>query len=151
MAPTKKTATGEARVVDGKNFPVSRKIAAALVIVKPGLLRELHWYPNASEWQYYIQGAGRMTVFNSSEQARTMDFNANDVGFVPAVAGHYVENTGDTDLVSLRCSSLPNSSTSLSTTGSAICRQRSQWTISAWIRRKFIRFLLAKKSSSNVE
>ena len=33
--------------------------------------------------------------------ARTMDYNANDVGFVPAVAGHYVENTGETDLVFL--------------------------------------------------
>lgn len=30
-----------------------------------------------------------------------MDFHANDVGFVPAVAGHYIENTGDTDLVFL--------------------------------------------------
>jgi oxalate decarboxylase len=101
MAPTKKTAMGEARIVDGRNFPVSKKIAAALVTVKPGGLRELHWHPNASEWQYYIQGSGRMTVFNSSEQSRTMDFNVNDVGFVPAVAGHYVENTGDTDLVFL--------------------------------------------------
>jgi oxalate decarboxylase len=26
-----------------------------------------------------------------------MDFNANDVGLVPRVAGHYIENTGDTD------------------------------------------------------
>jgi oxalate decarboxylase len=30
-----------------------------------------------------------------------MDFNANDVGFVPAVAGHYVENSGNSDLVFL--------------------------------------------------
>jgi oxalate decarboxylase len=30
-----------------------------------------------------------------------MDFNANDVGFVPKVAGHYIENTGNTDLVLL--------------------------------------------------
>jgi oxalate decarboxylase len=30
-----------------------------------------------------------------------MDFKANDVGFVPAVAGHYIENTGDTDVVFL--------------------------------------------------
>jgi oxalate decarboxylase len=42
-----------------------------------------------------------MTVFMPTGRARTMDFNANDVGFVPAVAGHYVENTGDTDLVFL--------------------------------------------------
>jgi oxalate decarboxylase len=101
MAPTRKTASGEARIVDSKNFPISKKIAAALVIVKPGGLRELHWHPNASEWSFFLQGSGRMTVFNSSEQARTMDFNANDVGFVPAVAGHYVENTGTEDLVFL--------------------------------------------------
>ena len=30
-----------------------------------------------------------------------MDFNANDVGFLPIMAAHYVENTGDEDLVFL--------------------------------------------------
>ena len=30
-----------------------------------------------------------------------MDYNANDIGYVPAVAGHYIENTGDTDLIFL--------------------------------------------------
>jgi oxalate decarboxylase len=30
-----------------------------------------------------------------------MDFNANDVGYIPSNAPHYIENTGDTDLVSL--------------------------------------------------
>jgi oxalate decarboxylase len=30
-----------------------------------------------------------------------MDFNANDVGFVRAVAGHYIENAGNADLVFL--------------------------------------------------
>ena len=42
-----------------------------------------------------------MTVFMPVGSARTMDFNANDVGFVPFNAGHYVENTGDTDVVFL--------------------------------------------------
>ena len=100
MAPTKRTTGGEARVVDSRNFPASKNIAAALVTVKPGGMRELHWHPNASEWQYYISGKGRMTVF-TTEGVRTMDFNENDVGFVPKVAGHYVENTGRTDLVFL--------------------------------------------------
>ena len=100
MAPSQQTKGGEVRIVDSRNFPVSRNVAAALVIVKPGGMRELHWHPNASEWQYYLAGKGRMTVF-TSEGARTMDFNANDVGFVPAVAGHYVENLGNEDLVFL--------------------------------------------------
>ncbi len=101
MAPTKKTSGGEVRVVDARNFPVSKTIAAALVRIKPGGMRELHWHPNASEWQFYLAGKGRMTVFMPPGRARTMDFNANDVGFVPAVAGHYIENTGDTDLIFL--------------------------------------------------
>jgi oxalate decarboxylase len=30
-----------------------------------------------------------------------MDFHTNDVGYVPMTAGHYVQNTGNTDLVFL--------------------------------------------------
>lgn len=101
MQPTRKTAGGEVRVVDSHNFAASKSIAAGLVRVKPGGIRELHWHPNASEWQFYIAGKGRMTVFMPPERARTMDFNANDVGFVPPMAGHCIENTGDTDLVFL--------------------------------------------------
>ncbi|HEX4168679.1 MAG TPA: cupin domain-containing protein [Terracidiphilus sp.] len=101
MAPTKQTPGGEVRIVDSHNFPVSKSIASALVVVKPGGIRELHWHPNASEWQFYLAGKGRMTIFMPPQRARTMDFNANDVGYIPPVAGHYIENTGDRDLVFL--------------------------------------------------
>jgi oxalate decarboxylase len=72
-----------------------------LVTVKPGGIRELHWHPNADEWQYYIKGEGRMTVFNTGPAARTADFRAGDVGYVKKSLGHYVENTGATDLAFL--------------------------------------------------
>ncbi len=101
MLPSKKNASGEVRIIDSRNFPASNKIAAAVVRIKPGGMRELHWHPNASEWQFYIAGKGRMTVFFPVSNARTMDFNANDVGFVPSNAPHYVENTGSEDLVFL--------------------------------------------------
>jgi oxalate decarboxylase len=101
MQPTKSSKGGEVRIVDSRNFPVSKHIAAALVTVKPGGMRELHWHPTASEWQYYITGKGRMTVFFPADNARTSDFNANDVGYVPSNAAHYIKNTGDTDLVFL--------------------------------------------------
>src|SRR5713101_7730125 len=61
MAPTMKTKGGEVRIVDSSNFKASTT-AMALVTVHPGGLRELHWHPNADEWQYYISGKGRMTV-----------------------------------------------------------------------------------------
>jgi oxalate decarboxylase len=101
MEPKKSSEAGAVRIVDSRNFPVSKHIAAALVILKPGHMRELHWHPNASEWQYWIAGKGRMTVFFPVDNAKTMDFNANDVGYVPNNAPHYIENTGDTDVVFL--------------------------------------------------
>ena len=101
MAPTRKTPGGEVRIVDSRNFPVSKNVAAALVTLKPGALRELHWHPNASEWQFWLAGKGRMTIIMNEGKARTMDFNANDVGFVPRVATHYIENTGSTDAIFL--------------------------------------------------
>jgi oxalate decarboxylase len=101
MEPTIANQAGEVRVVDSHNFPASQHIAAAMLIIKPGHMRELHWHPNASEWQYYIAGKARMTVFFPVDNARTMDFSANDVGYVPSNAPHYFENTGDTNLVVL--------------------------------------------------
>ncbi len=93
-----KTKGGTVRITDTSVFPVSKTISAALVEVEPGGMRELHWHPNTDEWQYYIEGKGRMGVFGASGQARTFDFQAGDVGFVPFAMGHYVENTGSTTL-----------------------------------------------------
>ena len=67
----------------------------------PGAMRELHWHPHADEWQYYLSGKGRMTVFASGGRARTTDFEAGDVGYIPRVLPHYVENTSKEDLVFL--------------------------------------------------
>lgn len=36
-----------------------------------------------------------MTVFNSQGTARTFNYQAGDVGVVPIVAGHYIQNIGD--------------------------------------------------------
>jgi oxalate decarboxylase len=93
-----KTSGGTARIVDSSSFPAASTIAAALVEVEPGGLREMHWHPNNDEWQYYIEGSGRMTVFASEGKARTFDYQAGDVGYVPFAMGHYIENTGDIPL-----------------------------------------------------
>jgi oxalate decarboxylase len=93
-----RTKSGTVRIADSQVFPASINIAAALVEVNPGGLRELHWHPNTNEWQYYIEGQGRMGVFGASGQARTFDFRAGDVGYVPFAMGHYIENTGTTPL-----------------------------------------------------
>ncbi len=88
---------GQVRIVDSSNFPAASTIAAALVEINPGGMRELHWHAN-DEWQYYISGRGRMTVFASGEKARTFDYQAGDVGYIPFAMAHYVENTGEEPL-----------------------------------------------------
>jgi oxalate decarboxylase len=89
---------GTMRTVSEREFPISTTMTGALLIIKPGGLRELHWHPNAAEWQLYIRGSARMTVFGSHGRARTDDFAAGDVGYVPQGYGHYIENTGSEDM-----------------------------------------------------
>jgi len=96
--PARETKGGTVHIADSRNFTVSTTIAAALVTVRPGGLREMHWHPNADEWQYWIKGKGQMTIFNTGPNAVTMDFNAGDIGYVKKNLGHYIKNTGDTDL-----------------------------------------------------
>jgi oxalate decarboxylase len=96
--PARPARGGRVRIADTSNFPISKKIAAAWVEIDPGHLREIHWHPNADEWQYYLSGQARMTVFGAEGKARTFDFQAGDVGSVPMSMAHFVENTGDTPL-----------------------------------------------------
>jgi oxalate decarboxylase len=97
MRPTKVSRGGEVKIIDQKIWPATN-IAAAIVTLKPGGLRELHWHPNEDEWQYYVEGKGRMTVFSAGGHARTMDFQEGDVGYIDKSVPHYIENMGDTDL-----------------------------------------------------
>ncbi|HEY3939226.1 MAG TPA: cupin domain-containing protein [Bryobacteraceae bacterium] len=98
MKPTKISKGGEVKIVDRKVWPATN-IAAAIVRLKPGGLREMHWHPNEDEWQYYVSGEARMTVFAAGGRARTMDFEEGDVGYIGKSAPHYIENTGEADLV----------------------------------------------------
>jgi oxalate decarboxylase len=86
------------RRASATEFPISTTITGALLIIEPGGMRELHWHPHAAEWQYYIKGSARMTVFGSHGRARMDEFSAGDVGYVPQGYGHYIENTGSNEL-----------------------------------------------------
>ena len=101
MQPSSQTRGGTVRIADSSNFPISKTIAAALVTIEPGGMREMHWHPNADEWQYWVRGKGRMTVFNTGPHAMTADFNPGDIGYVKKSLGHYIENTGNDQLVFL--------------------------------------------------
>ncbi|OIW26994.1 oxalate decarboxylase family bicupin [Coniochaeta ligniaria NRRL 30616] len=94
----KRTTGGEVRITDSKNFPISKTVAAAHVVIEPGALREMHWHPNADEWSFFIRGRARITVFAAEGNARTFNYLPGDVGVVPKNMGHFVENIGDEPL-----------------------------------------------------
>ncbi|KAF8526080.1 RmlC-like cupin domain-containing protein [Hysterangium stoloniferum] len=60
--------------------------------------RELHWHPTQDEWTYFISGQARVTIFAANGNARTFNYQAGDVGYVPVANGHYVEHIGNETL-----------------------------------------------------
>lgn len=88
---------GSVKRIDDRDFPETT-LSALIIEIEPGAMRELHWHPDADEWQYYIEGEARMTVFDATAKARTFNYAAGDVGFVPRTLGHYIENIGSTTL-----------------------------------------------------
>lgn len=90
---------GKVWIVDSTVFPAAQTISAAIVEVQPGGMRELHWHPKNEEWDYYVQGRAKVGVFNSAGLARTFNYQAGDVGVIPLVAGHYIQNIGDEPLI----------------------------------------------------
>lgn len=86
---------GEERIVDSRDFPMSKTVVGAIMDLKPGALRELHWHPNADEWQYYIKGRARVGIFGAHGRSRTEEFGPGQVAFIKQGFGHYIEQVGD--------------------------------------------------------
>lgn len=85
---------GTQRTVTVKEFPIAETMSCSVLEIEPGSMRELHWHPNADEWQYFIEGQAEMGVFLAEAQAVIDQYEAGDIGYVPMGAGHYIKNTG---------------------------------------------------------
>jgi Cupin len=62
--------------------------------MEPGALRELHWHPNAAEWQYVLSGKFNVTMFGSGGRWREETLSQGDVGYIPQGFGRSIENIG---------------------------------------------------------
>jgi oxalate decarboxylase len=75
-------------------FPISATITGVILELEPGALRELHWHPNADEWQYVIEGTISVTMFGAHGRFRTELLHTGDVCYIPQGYGHSIENVG---------------------------------------------------------
>jgi oxalate decarboxylase len=80
--------------IDSTRFPISATITGVILDLEPGALRELHWHPNADEWQYVIDGDLTVTMFGSHGRFRIEQLHSGDVGYIPQGYGHSIENAG---------------------------------------------------------
>ena len=85
---------GKIWVVDSTRFPISTTVTGAILELEPGGLRELHWHPNADEWQYILDGQVSISLFGAKGRYRTETFDQGDVGYAPQGYGHSIENVG---------------------------------------------------------
>jgi oxalate decarboxylase len=70
---------GEERIVSSVEFPIQTTVTGAVMDLKPGALREMHWHPNADEWQYYISGRARVGIFGAHGRELTEEFGPGQV------------------------------------------------------------------------
>ncbi|KZO97303.1 putative oxalate decarboxylase/oxidase [Calocera viscosa TUFC12733] len=87
---------GSVKIADSRTFQIATTIIVAEVIVDPGAMRELHWHPTMPEWSYFLEGEARLTSFAASATARTFNYQAGDIAYIPPAYGHYIENIGNT-------------------------------------------------------
>jgi oxalate decarboxylase len=86
---------GEERVITVKEFPIQTTLCAVRMDLQPGALREMHWHPHADEWQYFVKGRARISIFGSHGRVKTEEFSPGHVGFIKQGYGHYIEQIGN--------------------------------------------------------
>jgi oxalate decarboxylase len=86
---------GEERIVSSKEFPIQTTLTGVIQDLKPGALREMHWHPNADEWQFYVSGKSRVTIFGAHGRTATEEFAPGQIAFIKQGFGHFVEQIGD--------------------------------------------------------
>lgn len=96
---THDAAGGTVKVIDPTTFPIASGFSAAVVTIKPGAIRELHWHTSSDEWNFFVAGSARISIYAAQGNARTFDYHAGDCGYIPKTQSHYVENIGDDDVV----------------------------------------------------
>lgn len=82
--------------VDSSQFAIQQTMTGLYFEIDPGGMRELHWHPNADEWQYVVEGTVRVTLFGARGRYRQETITAGHVAYIPQGYGHSIENVGTT-------------------------------------------------------
>lgn len=91
--PVTSKACSTIQLATARELQASFNMAGGLIHLEPGDMRQLHWHPNADEWQYLLRGEMELSVFASEGKASMSRLVSGDVGYVPKGYGHALLNS----------------------------------------------------------
>jgi oxalate decarboxylase len=89
---------GAFRLASAQEFPASKTMSGATMVLARGALHKLHWHPNANEMIYFLRGKGQVALFGSGGRGKVAQCGAGDIAYLPRGFGHAIRNVGDEDL-----------------------------------------------------
>lgn len=89
---------GSIRRIDANNTPKMGDMSLQQTILKPGVMREPHWYTGADDLLYVYKGSAFFTMMDNDGKVFNVMVHPGDLIFIPVGAFHSYLNTGSEDL-----------------------------------------------------
>ncbi len=98
VKPVIKNKLGSIRRVDFHNTPKMGNMTLQQSILKPGTMREPHWYIGGDDLLYVYKGTGFFTMMDDDGKVFNAMVKPGDLVFIPVGVFHSYLNTGPEDL-----------------------------------------------------
>lgn len=98
VKPLYDTALGSVRRIDANNAKAMKAMALQQTILKPGSMREPHWYLGGDDFFYVYQGTAFFTMMDDDGKVYNSILKPGDLVFIPVGTFHTYVNVGNDDL-----------------------------------------------------
>lgn len=90
---------GSIRRLDETNWKANKYMALQQSILKPGTIREPHWYRGSDAFLFVHEGSAYFNMMDGEGNVYNLLLKKGDLVFIPEGAFHTYVNVGDADLV----------------------------------------------------
>jgi oxalate decarboxylase len=98
VQPLLNSELGSVRRIDASNTPMMQAMALQQTILKPGTMREPHWYVGTNTFLYVYKGSAFFTMMDDSGKVYNAIVKPGDVIYIPVGVFHSYVNIENNDL-----------------------------------------------------
>jgi oxalate decarboxylase len=98
VQPLYSSPLGSVKRIDANNTPAMQAMAIQQTILKPGSMREPHWYTGADDFFYVCKGTAFFTMMADDGKVYNVILKPGDLVFIPVGTFHTYVNVGKDDL-----------------------------------------------------